>query len=268
MSTKRENTMRSIPFRSAVASLAILGCGAATRAADVFTYATDSTSYTAAAAGQPVTVDVYLEETLTGSSQSLLTDTSAGGPVGLSGAGFYVARTGGNAGSTISLISDNGNSSAAAINPGFNVASSGVAVSSTVAADGSAARLLESDNAYPGPTGTATATGRQVLLGSLVISSPAVGTSATYSLEPYVNAPLTLGGSGQDSNTTTYEFFDLDSTNNADNGGGATYTGADSEPFESFTVATAAVPEPTSMALLAAASTAFLGRRRRRTPVA
>ncbi|HET6247310.1 MAG TPA: PEP-CTERM sorting domain-containing protein [Tepidisphaeraceae bacterium] len=230
--------------------------GAVSYGAVSYSYVTDSPTYSANAAGQSLTVKVYLDETLTAGSTSLLTE---GSPNGLVGAGFYAVETGGS-GAAISAITANANSSTATTDPGFNVAGSAPTVSSSVAGDGSAARLLESDNSFPGPTGLPTAFGRQVFLGTLNILSGPSGSTTTYTLKTYVNAPTSLGGSAQDSNTVTYEFNDLDVTNNGGSPPPA-YTGADSGPFQTFAVTT--TPEPSSLMLGGLAVGGLLIRRRK-----
>jgi hypothetical protein len=224
-----------------------------------YTYVTDSTSYTAATAGSTITVSIFLNENLSGSSTSLEVANQ-----GLSTAGFYVTTTAGNA-STITAIAANRNSNNSAGNPGsfgnandgFNGPdNSGVTVSSQVATDGSKARLLEATNATNGfgPVGAQTSFGSQLLLGTVSIKAGAAGSSTTFTLETYRHAPTSIGGSGTDGNTTDNGLFVSGVSNDYDVSGtstatGQSYTGADVSQFETFTVTVAAVPEPSSMLL-------------------
>src|SRR5262249_18422132 len=208
-------------------------------------------------------VNVYLQEILTGGSPSIIVPDG-----GLVGAGFYVTRTG-TVPSGATTINSNGiNPNTNATNPGTpnDGFGSGGALSSQVANDGSAARLLEgAAGTTQGPTGQSTPTGRLILLGTVTLTAGAAGTVTTFSLQPYKNAPTSLGGSGQNGNTLTFNFTDVDVTNNTEQGGPPpVYTGANDSVFQTFTVTVA--PEPSSMLLcsLAICGGAYVAYRRRR----
>ncbi len=250
--------MRSLAFGAAL--LAAWASTAAARADLTYQYFTEASSYTAVT-GAPLTVNLYLRETATNGSASLIL-----GNGGLAGAGVYVTQSGvvpANA-TTISAVNDQ-------TGTGGNFAG-GFA---SAKFDATRARLLEttSFSAAGGPLGTAVTVGdtttRSVFLGSLTLTAGAQDTTTTFTVQTYRNAPTgTFGGNGVNSNTLTFNNppFDLDVTNNAELGSpSAVYTGANDLPFNTFTVV--AVPEPgsTALALLAAAAAgAGVWRRRKK----
>ncbi len=222
-----------------------LGLSGVANAAISYTYTTDQTSYSAAQAGQTITVSLYLNENLTSGSQSLLVPDN-----GLVGFGEYTTQSGSVPTGATTITAEAGNTNPSApgsASDGFT--SNSIYGNRTIAANGSAAAMLFATNNTTGPIGASTANGRQILLGTLTLTAGAAGTTTQFTLETYVNAPTSLGGSGSNNNTVDYGFNDLDVTNNADNGGGATYTGANDLPFETFTVTVAAVPEPNGLVL-------------------
>jgi hypothetical protein len=106
------------------------------------------------------------------------------------------------------------------------------------------------------------------LLGTAVLNiGGAVGTSTTFTITSLVNSQNTLRSQGEGNTLTNGTGglgtgYDLDSTNNAYFGGGATYTGADAIT-NTFTVTV--TPEPGSLALGAVAASALaVGAWRRR----
>jgi len=222
-----------------VAVLAVVGNKA--QADVIYSYTTDSSSYTAAT-GSSVTVSISLLETLTGDSTSFITAEG-----GLTGAGAAVNVSGTTGGT------------AASIPPAsFSLASPFTGPSDIVYNQGTGNNLefteataLHSE-VFP--------TNHEILLGTLNIT---VGTgTTTYSLTSLFNDTINNSSSelGQeDGNTTTLNpspfGTDLDA-------GGADFTGADAAPGTSFTVAP--VPEPGSLSLLGIGSIALLSRRRRR----
>jgi hypothetical protein len=230
-------------FRGLLALVALAGVLAqhgVARANISYTYVTDSSTYSAAA-GASVTVQIFLNENLTGSSTSLESANN-----GMVGAGYYVTKSSGDASAKITATSGNANNfntTNPAAGDGFG---SGESVSKQVATDGSAARLLEGVNATTGPVGVATTFGRQLLLGTVVITAGNAGTSTTYTLETYKNAPTSLGGSGVDGNTLDFSGNDYDVTG-TDPTTGQQYTGANDITAITFTVT--AVPEPSSILL-------------------
>lgn len=214
------------------------------------------------AANSNVTVNLYLQETVTGSSSSLIASEQ-----GLYGAAVAVAPTSGS-GSTITSVALNNKAEPT----GFTGTSASGVTSAGVG------YLSESQsttyNGTAGPSGTTTGgsvttqggtTTTLVYLGSVTIAVGAAGTSTTFAVESLHDSPSGTPGSGFDGNTlTATNFYDLDVTNNKDGGGGATYTGADGNGT-TFTISPAAVPEPSSMLLcgLGAAGMGYFGYRRR-----
>jgi hypothetical protein len=256
-------------------TLALWLCSAGfANAAISYTYATDNTTYSVAAVNGTVTVSIFLNENLSGGASSIEIANQ-----GLSGAGFYVTAIAGN-GSIISTI--NANTAANNTQPlpgttfgnvgdGFNSNGAGVTVSSTVATDGSKARLAEVANSTSGtgPVGAATAFGDQILLGTVVIKGLTAGSSTTFKLETYRNAPQSIGGSGVDGNTVDNGLFVTGVSNDYDVSGtdtatGQAFTGANDLAFQTFTVTVA--PEPSSMLLcgLAVCGGAYGAYRRRK----
>jgi hypothetical protein len=226
-----------------------------------YTYSTDSTTYSAASAGATVTVNIYLNENLSGASSSLIVADG-----GLFGAGFYVNAISGNA-STITTISGNQNASApGSASDGFTNQSN---VVKGIAANSLSASLIEGagTSQSSGPIGAALSGGRQILLGSLTITAGAAGSSTTYSLLTLKNAPSSIVPNSGGNNGNTIDFngndMDVSSTNPA-------YTGANSTQPTGFqftvTVQGASVPEPSSMLLcgLAASGMGFGAWRRRK----
>ena len=234
--------------------------------ADVsFQYVTDATSYTTTA-GSNVSVNVYLQETDTNGSSSIL---AAQG--GLLSYGFYVAG-GTTAGQSVINTSLN---ATASTNGAFTSASPFTQFGSNVnfntssyyAAGGSGlpTNALDYSNANNTFTtnGQVTANGYQVLLGTLNITA---GTATTFTLTS-MNNPNFLdpgnGGTSQSDNTYTLPIsnpLDVDSD-------GSGYSGANDFTY-TFTVgpAVSGVPEPGSMILCGLFASGMVGgyiRRRR-----
>jgi hypothetical protein len=243
-------------FHFVCATAVLLLAAAAGRASVEFQYVTDATSYSASGAGASVTATLYLRETDKNSSASLIAAES-----GLGGAGVVVAQASGSPSgatlTTISAVADNKQTHPDGFDGGNNIV--------LVYNSNKNARILENIalSANSGPSGTTnggsvTTSGTTrvtlVLLGTVTLKAGDVGSTTTFSMLPYKSF------SQADGNTVSaLSNFDLDVTNNANQGGGATYTGADNfitNPYQ-FTVTVAAVPEPGSMALGAVAASAL-----------
>jgi hypothetical protein len=192
----------------------------------------NNVSNVSVASGATVTVNLYLQETVTGTDSSLIASEN-----GLFGAGVFVTKSGTTGDSTVSSIAGNTATEPA----GFQgPLSSGTTTTS--------AHLLESTSTSDttgGPSGTTTGgnvstvngtTTTDVLLGTLTLKGGSVGSTTTYTVESYKNF------SGGDGNTLTFtNIDDLDVTNT-----NPAYTGADNATF-SFTVTV--TPEPSSLLL-------------------
>jgi hypothetical protein len=233
-----------------VSALLLLSAMAAQgRAAISYSYVTDATSYSGNV-GDTVTIKIYLQETLTGSSQSLITSKN----------GLY------SAGAAINVKTANG-SAAQVQNQGFTFNGSkepdgftGPTIAVYNQGTGSAANNLEfleaiSTTAASQNQGVTTNTGGRYFLGSQKIT---VGSgTTTYTLTSLNNDTINGGNSqlGQENgNTVTIPGplnggFDLDvsSSNPA-------YTGANQAAVYTFTVQVAAVPEPGSLVLMTLAA--------------
>jgi hypothetical protein len=239
--------------------LVFLALGVAeARASVTYQYVTDSTSYSAAA-GANVTVNVFLQEVLTGSSTSIINFDG-----GLFGAGFLVSQQTGGGNSTISsaAVSWNTNNATTGAPPGFGTGaqtSTSPATSTQIGGlvnigSGSISPNTSNISSVNGTTLPNTIT-NAVFLGSFTVKA---GSSTTFALQSYSNF------SGVDGNTLTPAGTDLDVSGTAPNG--EQYIGADSQsPVYTFTVA--AVPEPSSMVLcgLGACGLAWGAYRRRRS---
>jgi hypothetical protein len=226
--------------------LAIATFGAMPVRADItYQYVTDQTSYSAGA-GQSVTVQLFLQETLTAGSSSLILAEN-----GLFGAGVFVTRSG-SVPSNPTLIAGPIAPNQAAIPNGFGTggAASQVPATTTTAGilEGVALGVVNS-----GPTGTAVNPNvRDVLLGTLTFTAGAAGTSTQFTIESYKNF------SGHDGNTNTAtNGYDLDLAG-GDPSAPVPFTGADSFT-NTFTVnAPASSPEPGTL-LLTASGAILLG---------
>jgi hypothetical protein len=244
-------------FRKSLGFILLAMCTLAVRPAraDIsYQYITDQTNYNAAA-GASVTVNIYLQETLNNGSTSLIAADT-----GMFGAGVAVQQTkgpGSSAAAAISSISVNNSTIGAGGGFGSNGAVANNNPKSTAfdqtntSSDGTNAGLIESIaiGTANGPTtdgSTSTSTGK-ILLGTLTVTAGASGTT-TYSVTSFANSQNALATKFGEGNTITNGVgYDLDSTNNAFLGGGATYTGANDATTYTFTVAT--VPEPSSLLL-------------------
>jgi hypothetical protein len=188
-----------------------------------------------AAAGASVTLNLYLQETVTGTDTSIIARDG-----GLFGDGVFVTKSGAAGDTTVASVALNNQTEP----NGFQGPNSFGNTSTT-------GRILESlsTSATSGPTGSTTGghistvngvTTTDVFLGTITLTAGSAGSTTTYTVESYKNF------SGSDGNTITFNTgFDLDVTNNG-TAGGATYTGADNATF-TFTVT--ATPEPGGLLL-------------------
>lgn len=238
-------------FRAVAALLAGITLAVSSARAGVsYSYQTDSLTYSGAV-GSTVTVNIYLVETLTNGSSSIITQKG----------GIFSAGAGVNQVNTTTATGD------ATI--GSNAFTFATAFSGPQAAyynQGNNQNVEFIENRPTGSTsGPTPDSSGKVLLGSLAIT---VGSNATqYILTSLYNDTINGSNSqlGQtDGNTFTVPGsdggYDLDSTSNS-----SLYTGADAAPGFVFTISPAAVPEPSSMLLcgLAAAGMGYFGYRRR-----
>ena len=244
--------MRRFVFLIALA-LAV-SAPATARASITYQYVSDQTSYNVNV-GSTITVNLYIQETLTGGSTSLIVQDG-----GMFAAAIGVNRSTGTAAANITAIKE-------------NTGAPWTSGSFAFGADNFTAGTAQLGVQSPGFLGTASninpdSTGK-ILIGTmtLTIAANATGTT-TFNLAQYNTGggnTVTAGAS----NPTSGSAFDLDFTNNNSPATGgqppATYSGANDNPF-SFTVVVAAVPEPSSMMLcgLAVVGGAYSVYRRRK----
>jgi hypothetical protein len=219
--------MRRVNILGVCLVLTLLVAGPA-RAGVIYQYVSDQPVYSGFP-GQVVNVNIFLQETVTGTSTSLLASEG-----GLFSGGFYVVEHGNSA--TITGLTPN---------PAFT--SNGGFFSPNFTATQARLTETESISALNGVGGTVNGKVTDVLLGTLAVKLGSAPSSTSFLIEPYRFAPKgPFGGSGVDGNTLSFlNNFDLDVTNN----GGApppAFTGADAVPPGSFDVA---VPEPGTLAL-------------------
>ena len=235
----------------AVACCATIGLASA-RADVTYRYVTDKASYTGAV-GAKVPVQIFLQETVTAPSTSLIFSQG-----GLFGGAFLVNSPGGAIfGTTTSGTPDFKIAGNAALGPaGFGVGSPPAAtqLDQTPFGPNQSGLIINTDiGPNDGPKFTSgTPAVRQILLGTVNVTVPA--TSTTLTVTPYTGS----------ANTITQTGTDLDFGTQAING----YTGAGSAlvPTWAFTVSSAVIPEPSSMALcgLLASGMSYLRLRRRK----
>jgi len=218
----------------AAVAVGFLAWAGQANAAVSYSYVTDAPDYPAAGQGSAVTVKLYLLETLTGGSTSVINSDG-----GLLGYGVRVNRTVGDA--KITNYDGNNADFGTFPNPPPTVDPAGVPTYKFTQAIGSSAA-----------TGVATGNGganaktSAVYLGNVTIAAGA--TTSTFQVLPYDNA----GGN----TLTNNSFFDLD-FNNAN----PAFTGA-SAVTNTFTVSV--VPEPTfaGVAVVLGAAGSLIRRRR------
>lgn len=232
------------------------GLSAPARASVIYSYVTDAPSYSGPA-GSIVPVNIYLLETVTGSSGSFI--TANGGLLGAGAAVNVVGTTGGTAASF--------GSGSAVFNPNTTDFGNPPVLASSLYYNqgaGPAANNLEFQEAHSNTQSGVNPTAGKVLLGTLDIQ---VGTGkTTYDLTSLFNDTINGGNSatGQtNSNTVTTNPVPFGSDLDVTQPG--VYTGANDAPATVFTVNSSAspVPEPASLAVFAAGAMGLLIRRRR-----
>ncbi len=257
----------------AAAALGVAVLAGSAHAGITYTYVTDASNYTAAAGGT-VTVNVYLDETLTGGSAGLI------GPTGTEKGEFSadIAANLVSGGGTITGAAGNSNAQTAAFSssnpqsgPGFGTSN---ANQTNVDPTTSTAAIYDQINfGQPNPKAyTLSSTGvtvvNQLFLGSFTINAGSAGTS-NYTITSFNNSANPLATSLGDATVTSPNSNVLDQ-DGQDPGSGQTFFGTEDTPT-TFTVTVAAVPEPNSMLLcLVGAPAAGLGvwMRRRKTMIA
>jgi hypothetical protein len=245
--------------------LGVLACLPASAWASItFEYVTDQSNYNVVA-GQSVTVNVYLQEILTGTSTSLIKMDG-----GMLSAGVAADRAGTQTAASLTAISENtgtpwpsGSFKFGADN--FTATHAQIGVNSN-------GQLGTANNVFPDANG-------KILIGTMTVTvatGSATGVVTQFNLSGYPS-------NGQGGNTVTIgasaaskaaaSAYDLDFTNNQSPSTGGlpagTYTGtgdATVTPLEHFTVTVAAVPEPSSLLLcgLVACGGIYGGYRRRK----
>jgi hypothetical protein len=240
--------MRKIWAAGAV--LLAVFCAGNARAAIAFQYVTDAASY-AAAAGSTVNVNVYVQEVDPTGTSSVIASKN-----GLFAYGLYVA---GDQSATGASTISNYTTAAPFTQFGTGInpqTSSGPPPSGGAPgnyAGGLPPNSLDYSNANNTNTanGAATANGYKVLVGTLQVTA---GSQTTFTLTSENNPSFLdpgFGGTAQADNTFTLPpgsgGFDLDTDGSAPQGA---YQGANDFTY-TFTVSTAAVPEPSSVLLAA-----------------
>jgi hypothetical protein len=234
--------------------LAAAVCGLAmvpaVHAAVVYDYVTDQNSYQAAKAGDVINVKVYLKETLTGGSTSVIA-----GDGGLLGAGFSATRLSTNlppnpsvfvtdaaTGTKPNLTDFGGPGAVAGANGAGSPTATDVSLSEAIAP-------TATTGVVPGNTGggVSPSIANEVYLGSLNITS-GPGTT-TFALKVY--------NSGGGNTITNGNFYDLDFNSTS-----PAFTGVGSKA-PTFTVTAPPVPEPASFGLVLGVGMLGLARRRR-----
>jgi hypothetical protein len=222
------------------------------RADITYTYVTDASNYTAAAGGS-VTVNVYLDESITGGSQALI------GPGG-SEKGLFAAGIGANlvsGGATISGASSNSNSATATYSgnpkdtsgPGFGSANQNQTNTSSDGTNSAVLNEIQFGATAPKAYNVSSSGGttvNQVYLGSFTINAGTSGTS-TFSITSFNNSPNSLALQFGDS-TQTSPNGDILDQDGQDPTTGVNFFGTEDTPT-TFTVTVAAVPEPNGLLL-------------------
>lgn len=219
---------------AAVVLTAVLAGGSA-RADVAYRYVAGTTGYTGNA-GQSIVVPLFLEETVTSPSTSLLT-----GENGLLGTGVRATRSGSVPSSPALLTAIASDAIFTGIGTAPQVTTTAAQISDTIAS-----------SATSGPTGSVVGTGvRRVPLGTVTLTlGSTLNQVTTFTLSPFVNVDTTTGG-----NTVTYaNFYDLDATSAS-----PAFTGATTSTFTATVV-----PEPASVGLVGALAGGMLLVRRRR----
>jgi len=225
-----------------VAAVAAFGLGTVqhAEAAVAYRYTTDKSSYTAPAAGQSVSVQLFLQEVLTGGSSSLL---AANRENGVATVAMRVARANGD--SIMATLAQNSGAGSDFTGPEGKSVTAALLTFSEAA--GTSDPNVTFGNTQKGAVVNDPALSR-IYMGTLTITAGA--NPSTFNLLPYdAGGGNTLSGKN---------FYDLDF--NQSQPAADAFSGANSNPT-SFTVSL--VPEPATFGLLGATAAIGLLRRRR-----
>lgn len=244
--------MRKVLF--ALACWATIGL-ANSRADVSYRYVADKSAYLGAAVGDIVPVQLFLQETVTGTSTSLIFRDN-----GLFGAAVKVNSPGGVIWGTNGDFKITGNQAFSPAGFGNSTGTAGATVVDQVPATATQSGLIINADiagtAAPGPKVASGGPGiNMILLGTLNVKVGATPESMT--VTPYGGSFNTITQVGAD---------DLDFGTQQVNG----YTGASNNPLGNFSFTVAVVPEPSSMALcgLVACGMSYAGYRRRKATAA
>ena len=229
-------TLRKWTMTAAMVGMGVGLLGQNARASVTYQYVTNS-DYPNAVAGTAMSVPVFLKETLTNGSTSIINSDG-----GLGAAGFQMLLTSGQA--TINSIAPN---AADFQGPATTtITGTGAALSEATGPSQTSSPLIGANGG-----GAGTPTGDEIYLGSISITPTA--TPATFTFAPY-NA-VTNGNT-----LTANSFYDLDTTQTTP----PAYIGTEdpSNPPMHFTVGQS-VPEPASLSLLGLSAIGLLARRRK-----
>jgi hypothetical protein len=216
----------------------------AARASIVEQYVTDATSYTGSGS---VNVNIYLQETVTGSDQTLIGNSAV---KGLFSYGWYTTQTSGSSSGQSTLNSYNPNTPWN-VSPYSGGSSSGSLPSNSMDYAG-----YQAPGSTSSPSPTNSGNTWKWFLGTLTVN---VGTQTTFSLVSMNSSQSGLLDNGDNANTASDNAFTLPSGTSKqydlDKGGtqtGAagqyTFTGANAGLWQ-FTVGPSSTPEPSSIAL-------------------
>jgi hypothetical protein len=242
-----------------IALLVVALLAASARANVIYSYTTDSSKLTVAAPGTLVTVPIYLTETLTAGSTSIINNDG-----GLFGAGVGVNNTAGSTKPGQSFIVPGGVAlnTAPITSGGFGTGGNGFSNATNRLSDGSDAALVESigPGVGPGPMASLFSNSggtvvNRVLLGSVTIQAGKLGSTTTFAVTSLFNSPDPFLGQGNEGNTITLlSGWDLDLDNNGGNssllnGGPPPHFLGANDITNTFVLTN--IPEPSSLALFA-----------------